>query len=95
MQKIIPALTRLQAALDALESKVVMSASAAAALQATAEQCVYLRTEVSQLKKSRKALETKQRRAAANVDKALAQIDSVLGTAEPATKPANKPAGQD
>ena len=34
------------------------------------------------MKKTRKALETKQRRAAASVDKALAQIDSVLGADE-------------
>ena len=90
MQKIIPALTRLQAALDALEKKVVMSASTAKKLHEAAEQCVYLRTEVSQMKKTRKALETKQRRAAANVDKALAQIDSVLGTED-----AGKAAGQE
>ena len=82
MQKIIPALTRLQAALDALDKKVVMSPSAAKKLHDAAEQCVYLRTEVSQMKKTRKALETKQRRAAASVDKALAQIDSVLGADE-------------
>lgn len=85
MQKIRPALERLNAALDRLEDhqkKTTADAVAGASqLGALDEQCAHLRAEVSRLKKKKADLEAGQTRAGAQIDKAMRQIDDVLGDA--------------
>lgn len=88
MQKIRPALERLNAALDKLDKHQKKLAANGgdmvgkqAELDALTVQCAHLRTEVSGLKKKKLALEASQKRAAQQVEKAMRQIDDVLGEA--------------
>lgn len=88
MQKIRPAMERLNAALDRLEKhqKVVSAAGGEiigkqAEVDALAMQCAHLRAEVSSLKKKKAELEAIQTRAGGQIDKAMRQIDDVLGDA--------------
>ena len=86
MQKIRPALERLNAALDKLEKHQKKLAANGgdlvgkqAELDALSVQCAHLRAEVSGLKKKKAEMEASQRRAATQVEKAMRQIDDVLG----------------
>lgn len=88
MQKIRPALERLNVALDALakqQSKMRQNGGdligKQAEIDALALQCAHLRAEVSALKKQKLQLETAQKRAGVQVDKAMRQIDEILGEA--------------
>ena len=81
MQKIIPALTRLQAALDALDKSGDEPLCGEKIARRRGAMRLFTHGSLA-MKKTRKALETKQRQAAASVDKALAQIDLVLGADE-------------
>ncbi len=76
MQKIHAAMERFNAALDKLEKLDTQ-----ADLDALSLQCAHLRGEISSLKKQKAALEANQRRAMVQVDKAMRQIDTVLGEA--------------
>lgn len=77
MQKVKQALERLNAALDRLEN-IMPDASQTAELDALNEQAAHLRAEISTLKKANEQLHSQNRRAAAQVDKAMSQIDTVL-----------------
>tara|TARA_B110000971_G_scaffold220809_1_gene265581 strand:- start:762 stop:1031 length:270 start_codon:yes stop_codon:yes gene_type:complete len=87
MQKIRPAMERLNAALDRLEEHQKKSAATTggeivgkqAEVDALAMQCAHLRAEVSGLKKKKAELEAIQTRAGVQIDKAMRQIDDVLG----------------
>lgn len=88
MQKIRPALERLNVALDALakqQSKMRQNGGdligKQAEIDALALQCAHLRAEVSALKKQKLQLEAAQKRAGVQVDKAMRQIDEILGEA--------------
>jgi chromosome segregation ATPase len=88
MQKIRPAMERLNAALDRLEKHQKKSAANGgdmigkqAEVDALAMQCAHLRAEVSSLKKKKAELEAAQTRAGVQIDKAMRQIDDVLGDA--------------
>lgn len=88
MQKIRPALERLNVALDALakqQSKMRQNGGdligKQAEIDALALQCAHLRAEVSALKKQKQQLEAAQKRAGVQVDKAMRQIDEILGEA--------------
>ena len=82
MQKIRPALERLNQAITRLEahqrSQAETAAPPAAELAELELQCAHLRADVSALKKQKAELETLQRRAAQQVEKAMVQIDAVL-----------------
>lgn len=84
MQKIMQALERLNTAIDRLanESGQRGQAQRDEAQQNEArlnEECAHLRADVSSLKKTNEKLENSRRRAAQQVEKAMAQIDNVLG----------------
>lgn len=88
MQKIRPALERLNAALDKLEKQQKAKAANGgdmigkqAELDALALQCAHLRADITALKKQKQGLEAAQKRAGAQVDKAMRQIDEILGEA--------------
>jgi chromosome segregation ATPase len=88
MQKIRPAMERLNAALDRLEKHQKKSAANGgdmigkqAEVDALAMQCAHLRAEVSSLKKKKAELEAAQTRAGVQIDKAMRQIEDVLGDA--------------
>lgn len=81
MQKIRPALERFNEAVIRLEQHLSAQAAAAdksAEAEALELQCAHLRAEVSALKKQKAELEAVQKRAAAQIDKAMARIDGVL-----------------
>ena len=90
MQKIMQALDRLNRAIDQLADESAQRA--AAQRQATAqynesrrnearldEAGAHLRADISSLKKTNEKLENSRRRAAQQVEKAMEQIDDVLG----------------
>ena len=79
MQKIIPALARLNQALDRLHESHGSADRAQAQLDAWEVQCAHLRSDISALKKQKQDLELRQTKAAQQVEKAMAQIDQVLG----------------
>ena len=86
MQKIRPALERLNTALDALAKQQKQLAQNGgdlvgkqAEIDALALQCAHLRADVSALKKQKQQLEAAQKRAGLQVDKAMRQIDEILG----------------
>lgn len=88
MQKIRPALERLNAALDKLEKQQKAKATNGgdmigkqAELDALALQCAHLRADITALKKQKQGLEAAQKRAGTQVDKAMRQIDEILGEA--------------
>lgn len=88
MQKIQPALERLLNAVDRLTAEHARLSEAGedmlgklAALDALEVEAAHLRTEVSNLKKQNQNLEGAQKRAATQVEKAMRQIDDVLGEA--------------
>ena len=88
MQKIQPALERLLNAVDKLNAEHARLNEAGedmlgklAALDALEVEAAHLRTEVSNLKKQNQNLEGAQKRAATQVEKAMQQIDDVLGEA--------------
>ncbi|MGB0478210.1 MAG: hypothetical protein ACPGJJ_02560 [Parvibaculales bacterium] len=88
MQKIQPALERLLNAVDRLTAEHARLNEAGedmlgklAALDALEVEAAHLRTEVSNLKKQNQNLEGAQKRAATQVEKAMRQIDDVLGEA--------------
>ena len=88
MQKIQPALERLLNAVDKLTAEHARLKEAGedmlgklAALDALEVEAAHLRTEVSNLKKQNQNLEGAQKRAATQVEKAMRQIDDVLGEA--------------
>ena len=88
MQKIQPALERLLNAVDKLSAEHARVGAAGedmlgklAALDALEVEAAHLRTEVSNLKKQNQNLESAQKRAATQVEKAMRQIDDVLGEA--------------
>ena len=86
MQKITPALERLMQAVDRLAADHGRLADAGrdvigklAELEALNVECAHLRSEVSTLKKKNQQLESSHQRAAQQVEKAMRQIDDVLG----------------
>ena len=86
MQKIQPALERLLNAVDKLSAEHARLSEAGedmlgklAALDALEVEAAHLRTQVSNLKKQNQNLEGAQKRAATQVEKAMRQIDDVLG----------------
>ena len=86
MQKIQPALERLLNAVDKLSAEHARLSEAGedmlgklAALDALELEAAHLRTQVSNLKKQNQNLEGAQKRAATQVEKAMQQIDEVLG----------------
>ncbi|MBL6762150.1 MAG: hypothetical protein ISQ19_05580 [PS1 clade bacterium] len=88
MQKIQPALERLLKAVDRLTAEHARLSEAGeemlgklAELETLEVECAHLRTEVSTLKKQNQNLESSQKRAATQVEKAMRQIDDVLGEA--------------
>ena len=88
MQKIQPALERLLNAVDRLTAEHARLSEAGedmlgklAALDALEVEAAHLRTQVSNLKKQNQNLEGAQKRAATQVEKAMQQIDDVLGEA--------------
>ena len=88
MQKIQPALERLLNAVDRLTAEHARLSEAGedmlgklAALDALEVEAAHLRTQVSNLKKQNQNLEGAQKRAATQVEKAMRQIDEVLGEA--------------
>ena len=88
MQKIQPALERLLNAVDKLTAEHARLSEAGedmlgklAALDALEVEAAHLRTQVSNLKKQNQNLEGAQKRAATQVEKAMRQIDDVLGEA--------------
>ena len=88
MQKIQPALERLLNAVDKLSAEHARLTEAGedmlgklAALDALEVEAAHLRTQVSNLKKQNQNLEGAQKRAATQVEKAMRQIDDVLGEA--------------
>lgn len=92
MQKIRPALERLNAALDALANqnesmgkteaqKLEDLTGKQAEIDALSLQCAHLRADVSALRKQKQQLEATQKRAGVQVDKAMRQIDEILGEA--------------
>ena len=88
MQKIQPALERLLHAVEKLTAEHARVSESGedmrgrlAALDALEVECAHLRTEVSNLKKQNQNLEGAQKRAATQVEKAMRQIDDVLGEA--------------
>jgi chromosome segregation ATPase len=88
MQKIQPALERLLSAVDKLNAEHArLSADGQTMLGKMAEldalqiECAHLRTDISTLKKQNQNLEGTQKRAASQVEKAMQQIDDVLGEA--------------
>ena len=88
MQKIQPALERLLKAVDRLTAEHArLSADGEtmlgqlAVLDALQIECAHLRTDLSTLKKQNQTLEGAQKRAATQVEKAMQQIDDVLGEA--------------
>ena len=88
MQKIQPALERLLNAVDRLTAEHARLSEAGedmlgklAALDALEMEAAHLRTQVSNLKKQNQNLEGAQKRAATQVEKAMRQIDDVLGEA--------------
>ena len=88
MQKIQPALERLLNAVDKLSAEHARLSEAGedmlgklAALDALEVEAAHLRAQVSNLKKQNQNLEGAQKRAATQVEKAMRQIDDVLGEA--------------
>ena len=88
MQKIQPALERLLNAVDRLTAEHARLSEAGedmlgklGALDALEVEAAHLRTQVSNLKKQNQNLEGAQKRAATQVEKAMRQIDDVLGEA--------------
>ena len=88
MQKIRPALERLNTALDALakqQTKMQQNGGdligKQAEIDALALQCAHLRADVSALKKQKQQFEAAQKRAGVQVDKAMRQIDEILDEA--------------
>lgn len=88
MQKIQPAMERLLNAVDRLIAEHARLSEAGedmlgklAALDALEVEAAHLRTQVSNLKKQNQNLEGAQKRAATQVEKAMRQIDDVLGEA--------------
>lgn len=88
MQKVSPALERLMRAVDRLSADHTRLSEAGrdvigklAELDALNVECAHLRSEVSALKKKNQQLESAQTRAAQQVEKAMRQIDDVLGDA--------------
>tara|TARA_B100000963_G_scaffold304264_1_gene277990 strand:+ start:1054 stop:1320 length:267 start_codon:yes stop_codon:yes gene_type:complete len=88
MEKIQPALERLLNAVDKLSAEHARVNAAGenmtsklAALGVMEVEAAHLRTEVSNLKKQCQNLESVQKRAATQVEKAMRQIDDVLGEA--------------
>ncbi|NBR50477.1 MAG: hypothetical protein EBT87_01810 [Alphaproteobacteria bacterium] len=88
MQKIQPALERLLNAVNRLTAEHARLSEAGedmlgklAALDALEVEAAHLRTQVSNLKKQNQNLEGAQKRAATQVEKAMRQIDDVLGEA--------------
>ena len=88
MQKIQTALERLLNAVDKLTAEHARLSEAGedmlgklAALDALEVEAAHLRTQVSNLKKQNQNLEGAQKRAATQVEKAMRQIDDVLGEA--------------
>ncbi|MCH1568020.1 MAG: hypothetical protein ACR2OK_03450 [Parvibaculales bacterium] len=86
MQKIQPALERLLNAVDKLSAEHARLSETGenmvgklAELDALHIECAHLRTEISTLKKQNQNLESTQKRAASQVEKAMRQIDDVLG----------------
>ena len=86
MQKIQPALERLLNAVDKLSAEHARLTEAGedmlgklAALDALEVEAAHLRTQVSNLRKQNQNLEGAQKRAATQVEKAMRQIDDVLG----------------
>ena len=86
MQKVTPALERLMQAVDKLAADHARLAEAGrdvigrlAELDALNVECAHLRSEISALKKKNQQLEGSQKRAAQQVEKAMRQIDDVLG----------------
>lgn len=86
MQKIRPALERLNAALDKLakqQKKMAQNGGDMVGKQAEIDvlalQCAHLRADISALKKQKQALESNQKRVGTQVDKAMRQIDEILG----------------
>ena len=86
MQKIQPALERLLNAVDKLSAEHAHLSEAGedmlgklAALDALEVEAAHLRTQVSNLRKQNQNLEGAQKRAATQVEKAMRQIDDVLG----------------
>jgi len=88
MQKIQPALERLLNAVNRLTAEHARLSEAGedmlgklAALDALEVEAAHLRTQVSNMKKQNQNLEGAQKRAATQVEKAMRQIDDVLGEA--------------
>ena len=88
MQKIQTALERLLNAVDKLSADHARLSETGedmlgrmAALDALEVEAAHLRTQVSNLKKQNQNLEGAQKRAATQVEKAMRQIDDVLGEA--------------
>ncbi len=86
MQKIRPALERLHKALNALGvqhhevgASVVQLQTKQDEFDMLAEQCAHLRGEISALRKANQKLEAQQKRAVQQVEKAMRQIDNILG----------------
>lgn len=86
MQKVTPALERLMQAVDKLAADHARLSEAGrdvigrlAELDALNVECAHLRSEISALKKKNQQLEGSQKRAAQQVEKAMRQIDDVLG----------------
>ena len=82
MQKTMHALERLDTALEKLENRARDHQARGEASQAErarlAETAAHLRGRVSTLKKANEKLETRNRRGARQVEKAMGQIDGVL-----------------
>ena len=88
MEKIQAGLERLLNAVDKLSAEHARVSSPGenmfsklVALDALEVEAAHLRTEVSNLKKQSQNLESAQKRAATQVEKAMRQIDDVLGEA--------------
>ena len=88
MQKIQPALERLLKAVDRLTAEHARLSrdgetmlGQLAELDALQFECAHFRTDLSTLKKQNQTLEGAQKRAATQVEKAMQQIDDVLGEA--------------
>tara|TARA_B100000963_G_scaffold309372_1_gene285276 strand:- start:344 stop:610 length:267 start_codon:yes stop_codon:yes gene_type:complete len=88
MEKIQLALERLLNAVDKLSAEHARISAAGeimssklATLDVLEVEAAHLRTQVSNLKKQSQNLESAQKRAATQVEKAMRQIDDVLGEA--------------
>ena len=79
MQKVNDALARLTGALDKLNAQQGGVAQVEKAHADLEIEAAHLRTDVSQVKKQKLDLESRQKKAAQEVDKALDEINAALG----------------